>query len=276
MPDEPGSDAGGDDSSGVGPASGGESAPDGDATAALRVATIEARRTLDQQLDTLEDIDHKATRLLRFSVGLLGVVVSVLSLTDGTVGLRSMPYLGGGLAFLVMGAVAAGVTYTASPRVAGASPADLERAAEADCERALRRTLVRSYADWIRFNAAANARAALLVTVAILFVVAGAVGLALGTMQALTGPLPPAVVAVAAAGLLLAASLAGVPRQFSRLRDVRRQNDERRDAPDAPDATFAVARTDDVRFEGQLCHTGDVGAERGRMQADESDGRRGE
>lgn len=275
MPDESGSaDVGGGDSSGDGPASGrGEYAPDGDATAALRVATTEARRTLDQQLDTLEDIDRKATRLLRFSVGLLGVVVSVLSLTDGTVGLRSMPYLGGGLAFLVVGAVAAGVTYTASPRVAGASPADLERAAEADCERALHRTLVRSYADWIRFNAAANARAALLVTVAILFVVAGAVGLALGTMQALTGPLPPAVVAVAAAGLLLAAYLAGVHRQFSRLRDAQRRSAERRDAPDA---TFAVARTDDVRFEGQLCHTGDVGAERGRTPADESDGRRGE
>jgi hypothetical protein len=235
---------------------------DGDSGAALRVATAEARRTLDQQLDTLEDIDRKAMRLLRFSVGLLGVVVSVLSLTDGSVGLRSMPYLGGGLAFLVVGAVAAGVTYTSSPRVAGASPADLERAAEADRERAFRRTLVRSYADWIRFNAAANARAALLITVAILFVVAGAVGLALGTIQALTGPLPPVVLAVAVAGLLVAAYLAGVHRQFLRLREA-----ERRDANggEAPDATFtAAAAGTEVRFEGQLCHTGDVGPDRGR------------
>lgn len=257
MPDEPGG-----------------SLPEDDPTAALRVATTEARRTLDQQLDTLEDIDRKAMRLLRFSVGLLGVVVSVLSLTDGTTGLRSMPYLGGGLAFLVMGAVAAGVTYTASPRVAGASAADLERAAEADCERAFRRTLVRSYADWIRFNAAANARAALFVTVAILFVVAGAVGLVLGIIQALTGPLPPALVAVAGAGLLLATYLAGVHRQFSRLRKAKRRGADRGDTPpdalDAPDATFVAAQTD-ARFEGQLCHTGDVGTERGRTSADGSD-----
>ncbi|MDS0300835.1 hypothetical protein NDI76_18970 [Halogeometricum sp. S1BR25-6] len=247
------------------------SASDGDPDAALRVATTEARRTLDQQLDTLEDIDRKAMRLLRFSVGLLGVVVSVLSLTDGTVGLRSMPYLGGGLAFLVVGAVAAGVTYTASPRVAGASPADLERAAETDSERAFRRTLVRSYADWIRFNAAANARAALLITVAILFVVAGAVGLALGSIQALTGPLPPVVVAVAGAGLLLAAYLAGVHRQFFRLREAERRDARRGGSsdssgtPDVPDATFTAADAGaEARFEGQLCHTGDVGTDRGR------------
>ncbi|SFR63452.1 hypothetical protein [Halogeometricum limi] len=234
---------------------GADSRPGGDADSRpdLRVATREARRTLDEQLDTLEDIDSKAIRLLQFAVGLSGLVVSVLSLADAGANLDSMPYLGAGLTLLVVGAVVAGVTYAISPRVVGVGPSDLERVANAEsgAERQFRRTLVRSYADWIRLNAVANARAAFLITVAILFVVGGAVGLTLGLIRALTGPLSLPVVAVAAFGYLAAAYGTGVHRQFQRLRSLDRPTTALR-------PSLAASDTERL-FEGQRCHTGDAG-----------------
>lgn len=217
---------------------------------ALQAATGEAHRTLDEQLDTLEDIDGKAMQLLQFSVGLVGVLVSVLSITGVPAG-GGTPYLSGGLALLVAGAIVAGVTYTVSPRVAGVGPTDLERAAESDSETAFRRTLVRSYADWIGFNAVANARAALLITVAVLLVVAGVLGLSLGVVGMLTGSVPLVVVAVAVLGFLAAVYGAGVHRQVARLRAAAPPGG--RGGPALPSSEPAD------RFEGQLCHTGDVG-----------------
>lgn len=221
--------------------------------AALEVATAEAHRTLDEQLDTLEDIDGKAIQLLQFTVGLLGVVVSVVSFTGGSALAAGSAYLAGGMALLVAGAVVAGVTYTVSARVAGVGPADLSRLATTEEVTALsfRRRLVRSYADWIQFNAVANARAALLITVAVLLVVGGALGLALGFLRAFVGPLPSVAVGVAVLGFLVAAVAAGVHRQVRRLR-------ESEQPPTGAGVALPQAAREGV-FEGQLCFKGDAG-----------------
>lgn len=215
----------------------------------LEVATSEAHRTLDEQLDTLEDIDGKAHQLLQFTTALLGVVGSIISFTGLAAVESAMPYLGVGLMLLVAGVMAAGVTYTVSARVAGIGPTALEAATDMETERVFRRTLVRSYADWIRFNAAVNTRAAFLITVAILFVIAGALGLALGLVRSLVGPLPTAVVAVAGLAFLVVAYGVGIHRQFSRVRAAER-GQLIRPAP----AVESV-------FPGQLCTKGDVDGE---------------
>lgn len=254
------------DSSASGGGESNEPGPSEDASiAALQAASSEAHRTLDEQLATLDDIDSRAVQLLQFTVALLGLVVSVLSFVGSDAAVGSNPYLGGGVVLLLAGSIVAGVTYTVSARVAGIGPRDLERSTTAESEVAFRQRLVRSYADWIRFNSFVNARAAFLITVTVLLVVAGAIGLALGVLRIVLGSLPIAVPAMAALVFVVAVYGTGVHRQVYRLRAAQRP--ERGvgvglptpDGEDGAEGSAEIALFGDVDeyFTGQRCFKGD-------------------
>lgn len=235
--------------SGVGTGRGDDTAEDADLLTSLDAATVEARRTLDEQHDTLEDIDRKAMQLLRFTTGVLGLVVSALSVMGANVDPISNGYLGGGILFLAAGTILAGVTYTVSARVAGIGPDGLRQVTAEHPEHVFRETLVRSYATWIQYNAKANARSALLITTTILLVVAGALGLALGTLRTVLGYLPTTVPVVAAGTLLVAAAGTGIHRQFLRYVRV--------DRPPLGEGTNRPLSDPASRFSGQLSFKGD-------------------
>ncbi|WP_436931054.1 hypothetical protein [Halosimplex halobium] len=185
---------------------------------ALAVARAEARHTLGEQIDALTATDAKALRLVQFSTGLLGVVLSALSFAGADARAAVNRYLVVGTGLLVVAAVVAVAAYTATARVVGIDGDSLRRTTDGVSGRALERALVAEYADWIRFNAVVNRRGALLVTVTLLAVLAGILAFGLGVLRATLGPLHPTV-PLAALGVLAAACYATrAHRQVLRVR----------------------------------------------------------
>lgn len=185
----------------------------------LRIAREEARRTLDAQLSTLDDIDAKALSVFRLNVAVVGVLLSVLSFaaaSDATaVGGVLNPAVGASAGLFVLSAAAAGLTYATAGQRVGADPAGLEGMGHRS-EAAALDQLVDGYADWIRRNQRTNLRKALLVTLAILGTVAGTLALGVGVVAAFTDLLYlPAGVAVAA--VILLAAVVNLPGQIVRI-----------------------------------------------------------
>ncbi|ESP89586.1 hypothetical protein [Candidatus Halobonum tyrrellensis] len=225
------------------------SGPGDGSTAALTLARREARATLDAQLAALREIERKAAQLLQFTTALLGVVVSALALA-GDVTAASNAYAAVGVAAVAAATLLAGITYTASTRVVGIDGAAVEAATDAESGEAYRRRVVAGYAEWIRFNEAANRRVAPLVTTTVLAVVAGALALGLAVLRAVTGPLPAAVPAVAFLGVAGAVYASGLLGQLRRLR---------RADPVRPPTGLPTAAAADDRGEplgGQQCFVG--------------------
>lgn len=224
--------------------------PGGDgSTAALALARREARATLDAQLDALREIERKAAQLLQFTTAILGVVVSALALADDVTA-ASNRYAAVGVTAVAVATLLAGITYTASTRVVGVDGGAVEAAIDSSAA-AYRRRVIAGYAEWIRFNEAANRRVAPLVTTTVLAVVAGALALGLAVLRALTGPLPAAVPAVALLGVAAATSASGLVGQLRRLR--------RADPAPPPTGLPTTAAAGDEPLGGQQCF---VGAER--------------
>lgn len=193
---------------------------DGDPdVATLRAAREEARRTLDAQLSTLDDIDAKAVAVFRLNVALAGLLFSALSFAAGSrvAGVAALlnPATGLGVALVVLSAAAAGLTYTVAGQQVGVGPAAL-RELRGDGERAFLAGLVDGYADWIGYNERTNVRKALLVTLSVVGTVAGVLALGVGVLAAFTDLfVAPAVGALLV--LIALGGLAGVPGQVGRL-----------------------------------------------------------
>ena len=196
-----------------------DSSSDDASVESLRIAREEARRTLDAQLSTLDDIDAKALSVFRLNVAVVGVLLSVLSFaaaSDATaVGGVLNPAVGAAVGLFVLSAAAAGLTYATAGQRVGADPPGLEGMGDRS-EAAALAHLVDGYADWIRRNQRTNLRKALLVTLAILGTVAGTLALGVGVVAAFTGLLYlPAGVALAAVVLL--AAVVNLPGQIARI-----------------------------------------------------------
>ena len=224
---------------------------DGSDDATLELAREEAQRTLDAQLSTLDDIDAKALSAFRLNVALAGVLVSALSFAAAsdaaTAEALLNPAVGVGVALFALSAAAAGLTYGVAGQQVGVGPAALDAAATTPPAE-FRSSLVAGYADWIRYNRRTNVQKALLVTVALLGTVAGALALAVGALAAVTGSL--LVPAVGACAVLVAlVALAGLPDQIRRLRDG--SADGGVVAPEAVDAGLAGQRTFTGRNRGR-------------------------
>jgi hypothetical protein len=190
----------------------------GEGDDALWVARREARATLDHQLATLDDMDRKAISILRLDVTIASVLVTVLSLVTGIrpeMDTFVNEYVGVSVAFLVISAVAAALTYTVSAQIVGIDAAALEDVPEL-ADEAFYQRLVASYADWIRFNRTANVRKAPLLTSALLGLIAGIVFLALGGLAALATVTLPVQIA-AGVVLVVAVFFSGLYRQLQRV-----------------------------------------------------------
>ncbi|WP_245810882.1 hypothetical protein [Halorubrum halodurans] len=187
----------------------GESGPDVDPAVAA-TAREELRTTFTYQVERLREIDTKAIEILKANLVLIGIVVtggSIVVQTEFDLGGFLNPFtLAGGVLLLVSTGVAA-VTYTASDLRGGLSVADVDaliaaergRDASADGDEGgstppgFDERLLRSYAEWIDYNARVTAVNDLLATVTVLLVFLAFVYVVAG-------------VAVGAAGLSAAAS----------------------------------------------------------------------
>ncbi|SMO79245.1 hypothetical protein [Halorubrum cibi] len=168
-----------------------ESGPDIDPAVAA-TAREELRTTFTYQVERLREIDTKAIEILKANLVLIGIVVtggSIVVQTEVDLGGFLNPFtLAGGLLLLVSTGLAA-VTYTASDLRGGLSIADVDAMIAAERERGspvdvedrdaddagsttpgFDERLLRSYAEWIDYNARVTAVNDLLATVTVLLV----------------------------------------------------------------------------------------------------------
>lgn len=147
-----------------------------------QLAHEELKLTFEYQVQRLQEIDEKAIEILKANLLLIGIVVtggSILIQTELPVGvfLNFFTVVGGLLLLLSTGLAA--VTYTAS-NLRGGLDSDAVESALASDDGEFEPRLLRSYADWIAYNARVTAVndllasiTVLLVFVAFVYVVAG-------------------------------------------------------------------------------------------------------
>jgi hypothetical protein len=127
------------------------------------LALAQAQRVVDEQRRYLADIDTKAVKLLRLNVLLIGVGVSVLSVSSRAGSLHvaglSNWYTTVGSLLLLLSTVAAGAAYTRSRITVGPNPDGIVRLASTEADPDLvRRGLAASYAEWVARNRRAVGR----------------------------------------------------------------------------------------------------------------------
>jgi hypothetical protein len=179
----------------------------------------EAQRTFDAQLSTLDDIDSKAVTVFRLNVALAGLLFPALSFAAASEMAAAAallnPATGLGVALFVLSAAVAGLTDTVAGQEVGVGPTGLRRM-ESDSERVFLADLVDGYTGWIGYNERTNVRKALLVTLAVVGTVAGALALGVGALAAFTDLLIVQIVGAVLA-LTVFARVAGLPSRLRRL-----------------------------------------------------------
>ncbi|UTF52732.1 hypothetical protein [Natronosalvus rutilus] len=188
---------------------------------ALEKGIDEARETIDHQIQSLNDMDSKAAKILRLNVLLFGLILTAISIAPQTDGLRledfNSDFLVIGLLFLFVSTTFAALTYTASEYLPGVQPADLDTITDENfTEHELHIVLTNSYSDWIQFNNETNIRNTPLSTATTLSLIAGITYLAIGvfdSIEELPAPEPVWLVHLLLIGLVIWADL---PKQIAR------------------------------------------------------------
>ncbi|WP_313692866.1 hypothetical protein [Halorarum halobium] len=165
------------------------------------LALEQARRVVDDQLQTLSDIDSKAIKILRLNVVLIGAAVSILSVSVRSNGFPSARLVNGytvvGGMLLLSSTLTAAATYTASTVKAGPSSSDVWRMISGKYDPdAVKQGLAGSYADWIDRNYRTNVKNAPVLTTTILSLAIAFICFSVGVVEAVRGPLPVATVVV--------------------------------------------------------------------------------
>ena len=152
-----------------------DSSDDGDGDAAAdrnrELALEEARTTFDYQVERLREIDAKAIEILKANLLIIGVFVTGLSIVgQADIDARAFvnPHTASGAVLLLVSTAIAGVTYTTSNLRGGVGRDALEAALD---DAAFADRLVRSYGEWIEYNAEVTAVNDVLVTITVLLVV---------------------------------------------------------------------------------------------------------
>jgi len=167
----------------------------------LPVLRAEARKTVDAQRETLDDIDTKASKILRLNVALIGILVSVVSLaiqfapnSESGIG-RIEPFVSVytevGIAALVLSTAFAAVTYTASEVEVGVSSENLTNLLRADFSQSeSEELLVKNYIMQINFNRSTNVRNIPLFQLTMVFAILAIISLVLGLYRGVVGTVP--------------------------------------------------------------------------------------
>ena len=167
---------------------------DTDEMAGLEASLEEARRFLDEQLSSIDNVDGKAIQLFQVVTVLVGLLLSLLSFVYGGRAADALQLLNpltlAGIAVLVGAMAAAAITYSTGEYHAGVGPEDLRWIAtegyeDGEFRRGLYEDLLVGYADWIEANQRANERQGVFITVTILAIIYGVALLAVGVATAL-------------------------------------------------------------------------------------------
>jgi len=115
----------------------------------LRTTHEEARNVLDHQIDILNDIDSKATKTVRITAIILGLIVSAPSVIENPNGFVN-PFTKWGVVGLVLSITLGMFTYSTSSPDLGPSPNDISRLLDNKYrEDEWLVILLDSYEDWI-------------------------------------------------------------------------------------------------------------------------------
>jgi len=186
----------------------------------LEITREEARTTLDNQLKSLNDIDKKASKILRLNVILIGIFLSVVSITvDADTGIVPLfnEYTAAGTTCLILSTIFASFTYSTSDTRTGMSSDDLREILDGVySDEMIREGIVESYADWIDFNYKTNIGNALLFTVTVLLLIFSVVLLSVGVVDALLFPVPLWLYVVVGVILVLLAYFLEIHKQILR------------------------------------------------------------
>lgn len=185
---------------------------------ALAKSIDEGRKTLDTQINNLNDIDTKAIRILRVNVLLIGIILSVLTFSSNTqqVGFEEFlnRYIGTGIGLLIFSTATAALTYTASDFRAGMSKENFVTMLKEDLtDQELELVLSKSYAKWIHNNQSAEILNSFFSTSTILLLIYAVSYLSLGVYHALVGPVPFLLEGSTLVALLIITLVSGYPSQ---------------------------------------------------------------
>jgi len=200
----------------------------------LPVLRAEARKTVNAQRETLDDIDTKASKILRLNVALIGILVSVVSLAiqfapDSESGIgRIEPFVNVytevGIAALVLSTAFAAVTYTASEVEVGVSSENLTNLLRADFSQSeSEELLVKNYIMQINFNRSTNVRNIPLFQLTMVSAILAIISLVLGLYRGVVGIVPVWLLAAAVLLLFAVVLVSGIVQQTRRaIHDLRK------------------------------------------------------
>lgn len=158
----------------------------------LEIARDEAKQTLTEQINTLNDIDSKAQKILRLNILLTSLILAAVSFivenTDAVENLGDLinDFTVLGLSLLLASIALAALTYTASTYIGGMSAANIREMISRDNSYSSTQNLeglVSSYAEWIEFNDVTNIRNTVYITLTVLIFVYGLVSLSFGVVN---------------------------------------------------------------------------------------------
>ncbi|MXR51744.1 hypothetical protein GRX03_09025 [Halovenus sp. WSH3] len=160
----------------------------------FELAREELQRTFEYQVQRLREIDAKAIEILKANLLLFGLVVTGGSIFVQTA-ITIEPFLNVfilvGVGLLLLSTALAGITYTSSNLRGGLDAQDIERAIAAEYgehTRDFREQLLRSYAQWIEYNARMTAVNDILATVTVLLVIVAFAYIGVGLVVGIVAP----------------------------------------------------------------------------------------
>lgn len=157
----------------------------------LRRLSQESGKTLQYQLQSLNDIDSKAISILRVNVLLLGLILTAASLVaDSSLDLAMFGniYLYTGIVSLIFSSTIAALTYTASDIEVGIPSDKINEVIDSDLtEEEFELAVAQSHTRWIWFNNKTNIINAPLITLTNILLIISISNLALGVYAAVIG-----------------------------------------------------------------------------------------
>ena len=165
----------------------------------LKITREEAQQTVEYQIETLNNIDAKAAKILRLNFILIGAVLTGVSATATNTALTEA--IGGipsllnvhfliGVLFILLSSLLAAVTYTSTTKAVGMSGDDVRDVLQNDytSEENLE-GIVTGYSKWMKYNFRKNVRIAPLGTSINLALISGLIFLSTGVYRGVVGPL---------------------------------------------------------------------------------------